>query len=285
MTGKRCAGSYRYGFNGMEGDDEVNGPGRNYTTKFRQYDPRVGRWWGVDPKLEIFPWQSPYNSMDDNPMAKTDKKGDCVNCPTMLAGGLIGTGVGLYDLTQQHGGFFNAIQKLSEGDGKAWLHLATTTGTGVALGSGLGLFGSIGIATGSNLLDQTIQKDIILYGDFSKVNPVETIAAGPFAGFGFGGGKIVDKLLKPITTKGTALSPFVEKTVFPRNNPISVVGAKLGLGAASAVGEKLTIYLSNNPSGNDSADPSSSKELPIPFAPVHEEYTPKPKKSNFLDLN
>tara|TARA_R110002124_G_scaffold53088_5_gene152309 strand:- start:9000 stop:9809 length:810 start_codon:yes stop_codon:yes gene_type:complete len=269
----------------MEGDDEVNGPGRNYTTKFRQYDPRVGRWWGVDPKLEIFPWQSPYNSMDDNPMAKTDKKGDCVNCPTMLAGGLIGTGVGLYDLTQQHGGFFNAIQKLSEGDGKAWLHLATTTGTGVALGSGLGLFGSIGIATGSNLLDQTIQKDIILCGDFSKVNPVETIAAGPFAGFGFCGGKIVDKLLKPITTKGTALSPFVEKTVFPRNNPISVVGAKLGLGAASAVGEKLTIYLSNNPSGNDSADPSSSKELPIPFAPVHEEYTPKPKKSNFLDLN
>ena len=65
--------------------------------------------------------------MDDNPIAKSDPKGDCVNGPTMLAGGLIGAGVGLYDLSQQHGSFFNAIQKLSDGDGKAWLHLATTT--------------------------------------------------------------------------------------------------------------------------------------------------------------
>ena len=151
----------------MERDDEVNGPGRSYTTEFREFDPVVGRWWGVDPKEEFFPWQSPYDSMDDNLIAKTDPKGDCVNFPTMLAGGFIGAGVGLYDLTQQHGSFFNAIQKLADGDGKAWLHLATRTGTGVALGSGVGLFGSVGIATGSNLLDQTIQKDIYM-GIFQK---------------------------------------------------------------------------------------------------------------------
>jgi|GEM_PF-2772454 len=44
---------YRFGFNGMEKDDEVNGSnGTSYTTPFRQLDPRLGgRWWSRDPPL------------------------------------------------------------------------------------------------------------------------------------------------------------------------------------------------------------------------------------------
>ena len=53
----------------MEGDDEVYGPGRSYTTEFRQYDPVVGRWWGVDPLVEEFPWQSPYSPFNNNPLS------------------------------------------------------------------------------------------------------------------------------------------------------------------------------------------------------------------------
>ncbi|NQX99039.1 MAG: hypothetical protein HRT73_14360, partial [Flavobacteriales bacterium] len=34
---------YRYGFNGMEGDDEVKSEGNSYTTYFRSYDPRLGK--------------------------------------------------------------------------------------------------------------------------------------------------------------------------------------------------------------------------------------------------
>ncbi len=42
--------NYRYGFNGMEMDDEVrDSKGTSYTTEFRQYDPRVGRWLSIDP--------------------------------------------------------------------------------------------------------------------------------------------------------------------------------------------------------------------------------------------
>lgn len=236
------------------------GSGKSYTTFYRQNDAGLGRWFSVDPKAEFMPWQSPYSSMDNNPIGKTDPKGDCITCPTMAVGGIIGVGVGLYDLTQQHGGFFNAIEKLAEGNGKAWIHLSTTTGTGVALGSGVGLVGSVGIATGSNLLDQTIQKDIYLDRDFSKIDPVETVVAGSFAAVGIGGGKIVEKLLKPVTSKGTALSLFLEKTTFPKNSPATVVGANLGLGAASAVGEKTTTFLTKELLGEGGSDNSMKSE-------------------------
>ena len=66
--------SYRYGFNGMEGDTEVKlAEDHHYTTFFRQYDPRVGRWWSNDPVTH--PWQSPYSTMNANPILITDATG------------------------------------------------------------------------------------------------------------------------------------------------------------------------------------------------------------------
>jgi RHS repeat-associated protein len=67
---------YRYAFNSMEKDDEVKGEGNSYTTEFRQYDPRLGRWLTLDPLFSNFPWQSPYCSFDNNPLIFTDVKGD-----------------------------------------------------------------------------------------------------------------------------------------------------------------------------------------------------------------
>jgi len=76
MDGRTVQDStYRYGFNGMEGDDEVNGPGRSYTTEFRQYDPVVGRWWGVDALSSQMPEWSPYNFVFDNPLRMVDLTG------------------------------------------------------------------------------------------------------------------------------------------------------------------------------------------------------------------
>lgn len=73
---------YKYGFNGMEKDDELKGEGNSYTTHFRQYDPRLGRWLSIDPKTDKFPWQSPYVSMDNNPIILNDPNGDCPTCAT-----------------------------------------------------------------------------------------------------------------------------------------------------------------------------------------------------------
>ena len=67
---------YRYGFNGMERDDNVKGAGNSYTTEFRQYDPRVARWLSIDPKSKKFPWQSPYVAFDNNPILFPDPTGE-----------------------------------------------------------------------------------------------------------------------------------------------------------------------------------------------------------------
>lgn len=66
---------HRYGFQGMEEDAEVNGDGNSYTTYFRQYDPRVGRWLSIDPEAEQFPSWSPYKAFNDNPIRYNDPDG------------------------------------------------------------------------------------------------------------------------------------------------------------------------------------------------------------------
>ena|SRR5690554_248789 len=53
-------GSYRYGFQGQEMDDEVKGKGNSVNYKFRMHDPRVGRFFAVDPLAYKFPYYSSY---------------------------------------------------------------------------------------------------------------------------------------------------------------------------------------------------------------------------------
>jgi len=65
---------YRYGFNGMETDPEIKeGRDLHYTTYFRQYDPRVARWWSHDPVVQ---GGSPYAAMFDNPVGFADPFGN-----------------------------------------------------------------------------------------------------------------------------------------------------------------------------------------------------------------
>jgi RHS repeat-associated protein len=64
---------YRYGFNGMEKDDEVKGQGNHMTTPFRQYDPRIGRWMTMDPIVHVD--QSPYMAFNNNPIYFADPSG------------------------------------------------------------------------------------------------------------------------------------------------------------------------------------------------------------------
>ncbi len=66
---------YRFGFNGMESDDEISGVGNSYTAEFWQYDPRLGRRWNIDPLTWKYPWQSPYASFNNNPIYFIDPIG------------------------------------------------------------------------------------------------------------------------------------------------------------------------------------------------------------------
>jgi RHS repeat-associated protein len=69
------AGEYRYGFNGMEKDDEVSGEGNSYTTEFRQYDSRIGRWFSIDLLADSQPGWSPYKAFYNNPLRYNDISG------------------------------------------------------------------------------------------------------------------------------------------------------------------------------------------------------------------
>src|SRR5690606_12646105 len=68
------ATAYRYAFDDFEADNEVAGNHNSYTTFFRQYDPRLGRWKTPDPV--IHPWESPYAGFANNPILYVDPSGD-----------------------------------------------------------------------------------------------------------------------------------------------------------------------------------------------------------------
>jgi len=61
QPGRRAnTGDYRYGFQGQEMDNEVKGEGNSINYKYRMYDPRVGRFFALDPLEKTYPWYSPY---------------------------------------------------------------------------------------------------------------------------------------------------------------------------------------------------------------------------------
>jgi RHS repeat-associated protein len=52
--------TYRYGFQGQEMDDEIKGEGNSVNYEYRMHDPRLGRFFAVDPLAPKYPHNSPY---------------------------------------------------------------------------------------------------------------------------------------------------------------------------------------------------------------------------------
>ena len=74
--------SYKYGFNGKEKTDEVNGEGAVYDYGFRIYDSRLGRFLSIDPLTKSYPWYTPYQFAGNKPIMCIDLDGaedQCVN--------------------------------------------------------------------------------------------------------------------------------------------------------------------------------------------------------------
>ncbi len=67
--------NYKYGFNGMEKDDELKGEGNSYDFGARIYDPRLGRWLARDPLEAKYPHISPYNFVLNSPLSLKDPDG------------------------------------------------------------------------------------------------------------------------------------------------------------------------------------------------------------------
>jgi hypothetical protein len=66
------APSYKYGFNGMEKDDEVFGGAM--TAEYWEYDIRLGRRWNRDKVVKS--WESGYTAFSNNPIIFVDPNGN-----------------------------------------------------------------------------------------------------------------------------------------------------------------------------------------------------------------
>ncbi len=72
---KMNGGNTRYGFNGMENDNEIKGDGNSVDFGARMYDPRLGRWQALDPLASKFANMSPYNFVLNSPLILSDPDG------------------------------------------------------------------------------------------------------------------------------------------------------------------------------------------------------------------
>ena len=69
------SGSYRYGFNGKENDNEVKGEGNQQDYGIRIYDPRISKFLSVDSISKEYPWLTPYQFASNTPIQAVDLDG------------------------------------------------------------------------------------------------------------------------------------------------------------------------------------------------------------------
>jgi muramidase (phage lysozyme) len=60
LDGRTVSGGYRYGFQNQEKDNEIKGEGNSVNYTFRIHDPRLGRFFAVDPLAKRFPHNSTF---------------------------------------------------------------------------------------------------------------------------------------------------------------------------------------------------------------------------------
>ena len=66
---------YRFRFQGQEIDSEVKGEGNSVNYKYRMHDPRIGRFFAVDPLTASYPHNSPYAFSENNVINAVELEG------------------------------------------------------------------------------------------------------------------------------------------------------------------------------------------------------------------
>jgi len=74
-SGSESSAEYRFGFNGMEYENELYQPGNAYDFGARVYDGRIGRWFSVDPYRAKYPDLTPYAFSGNSPLFIIDPNG------------------------------------------------------------------------------------------------------------------------------------------------------------------------------------------------------------------
>ncbi|MFY0254669.1 RHS repeat-associated core domain-containing protein [Chitinophaga sp. 30R24] len=101
---------YRYGFNGKENDNEVKGEGNQQDYGMRVYDPRIGRFFSVDPLANKYPTQSTYSFAANNPIMLVDVNGMGPGDPLKHT---VAKGESLADVSKKYGVSVEDISKMN----------------------------------------------------------------------------------------------------------------------------------------------------------------------------
>ena len=66
---------YRFGFQGQEMDDEIKGKGNSVNYTFRMHDPRLGRFFAIDPLIKEYPFYSSYSFSGNKVINSIEREG------------------------------------------------------------------------------------------------------------------------------------------------------------------------------------------------------------------
>lgn len=75
MHGTESSDGYRYGFQAQEKDDEVKGEGNSLNYSFRMHDPRIGRFFAIDPLEKDYPELTPYQFSSNSTIYMSEIEG------------------------------------------------------------------------------------------------------------------------------------------------------------------------------------------------------------------
>jgi RHS repeat-associated protein len=75
MPDRHSSSDYRYSFQNQECDQEIYGEGNAYAFEYRMHDPRLGRFWSIDPLAAKYPYNSPYAFSENSTIAFIELEG------------------------------------------------------------------------------------------------------------------------------------------------------------------------------------------------------------------
>jgi RHS repeat-associated protein len=119
MQGRNYQAGYRFGFNGKEMDNDIKGVGNSYDFGARIYDPRVSRFYSVDPKESNYPWQSPFAYFLNSPIRFLDINGEGGGDDVIHR---VTSGESPSSIAKQHGISVWELAKLNQGNLSAGGH-------------------------------------------------------------------------------------------------------------------------------------------------------------------
>lgn len=85
MHGQESSDGYRFGFQGQEIDNEIKGNGNSVNYEYRMHDPRIGRFFTIDPLATTYPWNSPYAFSENQVIHMVELEGKEASVPEINA--------------------------------------------------------------------------------------------------------------------------------------------------------------------------------------------------------